>query len=446
MMRMIGPQSFALPTSKRPALLVFLMFITAPAVAKSDPYAAENMPDFDYPTERDATPYFPPGPAAWDSPELGAGPFDLQSWEQRDYRVVVLARGFTQPRAIAFLPSGDILITEKIGRLRLVRDGVMQPEPVPGTPEVISRTTMAGLMGIALHPDFARNGLIYFSYHKPVYGNFGSNAIWRGRWTGDAIADGADIFVAGDVDMEVSAIAFGSDGKLYMTIGSAAWGPEEAMIRTQHGHDFAGKTIRINDDGSVPGDNPFVGKDGWKPEILTLGHRNQLGLAVNPLSGEMWASDQGPNGGDRIDILKPGLNYGWPLVSEGRDYRGPWISESPSMEGMTRPHVSFNPSPALSGMNFYTGDAFPAWKNNLFVGAMRFGEVPRTGHLLRIVFNENWQEIRREMLLTDLHQRIRDVIQGPDGLLYVITAEDDAALLRLEPLPGLQQPQATPLL
>jgi glucose/arabinose dehydrogenase len=425
-------------------VLTSLILCSTPAWSQDDPYAPENMPKFDYPTERDPKPYFPPGPPAWDSPTLGAGPFDLQSWEQRDYRVVVLAKGFTQPRAMAFLPSGDLLITEKVGRLRLFRDGVMQAEVVPGTPEVISRGTMAGLMGIALHPDFANNGLIYFSYHKPVYGNFGSNAIWRGRWTGDAIVDGADIFVAGDVDMEVSAIAFGSDGKLYMTIGSAAWGPEEAVIRTQHGHDFAGKTIRINDDGTVPEDNPFVGQPGWKPEIYTLGHRNQLGLALNPVTGGMWASEQGPNGGDRIDILRPGLNYGWPLVSEGRDYHGPWISESSSMEGMTRPHVSFNPSPALSGMSFYTGDAFPAWKNNLFVGAMRFGEVPRTGHLLRIVFNDNWQEMRREMLLTDLHQRIRDVVQGPDGLLYVITAENDAALLRLEPLPAAPQTEATP--
>jgi glucose/arabinose dehydrogenase len=425
-------------------VLTSLILLAAPASVRADQYAPENMPEFDYPTERDPKPYFPPGPPAWDSPALGDGPFDLQSWEQRDYRVVVLARGFTQPRDMVFLPSGDLLVTEKVGRLRLFRDGVMQAEAVPGTPEVISRGTMAGLMGMALHPDFAENGLIYFSYHKPVYGNFGSNAIWRGRWTADAVVDGKDIFVAGDVDMEVSAIAFGADGKLYMTIGSAAWGPDEAMMRTQHGHDFAGKTIRINDDGSVPEDNPFVGKPGWKPEIYTLGHRNQLGLALNPVTGEVWASEQGPNGGDRIDILKPGLNYGWPLVSEGRDYRGPWMSVSPAMQGMTRPHVSFNPSPALSGMSFYTGDAFPAWKNNLFVGAMRFGEVPRTGHLLRIVFNDNWEEMRREMLLTDLHQRIRDVAQGPDGLLYVITAENDATLLRLEPLPSAPEAQSTP--
>ncbi len=416
------------------AALAVLALVTAHAFAQDDRYAPEKMPNFDYPTERDPTDYFPPGPPAWDSPVLGEGPFDLQSWEQRDYRAVVLVRGLIQPRSLAFLPNGDILITERAGRLRIVRNALMGPEPVPGTPEVVSRGTMAGLMDIALHPEFTENGWIYISYHKPVYGKFGSNAIWRGRWTGDAIKDGADIFVAGDVDMEVSRIEFGSDGKLYMTIGSAAWGPPDAMIRTQHGHDFAGKTIRLNDDGSVPGDNPFVGVDGMKAEIFTLGHRNQLGLAVNPETGEMWASEQGPNGGDEIDILKPGMNYGWPLVNDGRDYRGPYISESPYAQGMTRPHVAFNPSPALTGMIFYSGDKFPAWQNNLFVGALRFGEVPRTGHLLRIVFNQDWQELRREMLLIDLHQRIRDVAQGPDGLLYVITAEDDAALIRLEPV------------
>lgn len=419
-----------------PALLVLVLF-TAPSAAQDGPYAPENMPDFDYPIERDPAPYFPPGPPAWPSPELGDGPFEFQSWEQRHYRAVVLARGFTQPRSLVFLPDGSLLITEKAGRLRIVRDGVMEPDPVAGTPEVISRGTMAGLMDIALHPDFASNGWIYISYHKPVYGNYGSNAIWRGRWTGNGITEGADIFVAGDVDMEVSRIEFGSDGKLYMSIGAAAWGPDDAMIRAQYDHDFAGKTVRLNDDGSVPADNPFIGMEGVNPEIYTKGHRNQLGLAVNPGTGEMWASEQGPNGGDEINILKPGRNYGWPVVSDGRDYRGPFQTESPCAEGMERPDIVFNPSPALTGMFFYTGNRFPAWKNNLFVGSLRFGEVPRTGHLLRIAFNEDWQEMRREMLLLDLHQRIRDVAQGPDGLIYIITAEDDAALLRLEPLePG----------
>jgi len=416
------------------AALALLALFVMPARAQEDRYSPENMPKFNYPTERDPKPYFPQGVPTWPAPKLGGGPFELQSLEQRNYRVVVLARGFSQPRALAFLPNGDILITEKAGRLRIVHNGVMDPNPVPGTPRVISRETMAGLMDIALHPDFDKNGWIYISYHKPVYGKYGSNSIWRGRWTGNAIEGGTDIFIADDVDLEPSRIEFGSDGRLYMTIGSAAWGPPESMIRAQHGDDFAGKTIRLNDDGSIPADNPFIGVKRMNPEIYTLGHRNQLGLAVNPETGEIWSSEQGPNGGDEINILRPGLNYGWPLVNEGRDYLGPYQSENLCVKGMVRPYISFNPSPALSGMVFYTGDKFPAWKNNLFVGALRFGEIPRTGHLLRIVFNKDWQELRREMLLFDLHQRIRDVAQGTDGLLYVITAEDDAALLRLEPV------------
>jgi glucose/arabinose dehydrogenase len=418
----------------RSALVVVLAAVaTGPACAQDDPYAAENLPQFDYPLERDPADYFPQTPPDWPSPTLAEGPFDFQSWEQRDYRAIVVARGFNQPRSFAFLPDGNVLVTERAGSLRIVRDGVADPAPVSGVPAVVSRGTMAGLMDIALHPAFADNGWIYLSYHKPVYGNYGSNSIWRGRWTGSGIVNGADIFVAGDVDMEVSRIEFGADGKLYMTIGSAVFGARASLERAQHGHDFGGKTIRLNDDGTVPDDNPFVGVDGMNPEIFTLGHRNQLGLAVNPQTGEMWASEQGPNGGDEVNVLQAGKNYGWPLVSDGRDYMGPWQTACNCADGMTRPHIAFNPSPALSGMTFYTGDRFPAWKNNLFVGALRFGEVPRTGHLLRIAFNENWQEMRREMLLTRLHQRIRDVAQGTDGLLYVLTAEDDAALLRLEP-------------
>ena len=409
-------------------------FFLSPAASLADPYSPANRPAFDYPTERDAAAYFPSGLPEWASPPLGEGPFDLQSYEQPGFRVVVLARGFSQPRSLAFLPGGDLLITEREGNLLWFKGASGEGVRVDGIPRVVRRGTMAGLMDIALHPDFEENGWIYLSYHKPVYGDLGSNAIWRGEWTGSRIENGTDIFVAGDVDMEVSRIEFGSDAKLYMTIGAAAWGPPESVSRAQHGHDFAGKTVRLNADGSTPVDNPFVGTDGVNAPIFTLGHRNQLGLAVNPDTGALWASEQGPNGGDEINVLVAGENYGWPLINEGRDYQGPYHSDILHQEGMTRPHVSFNPSPALSGMVFYTGDRFPAWKNNLFVGALRFGEIPRTGHLLRIVFNDAWQEMRREMLLLELRQRIRDVAQGPDGLLYVITAEDDAALLRLEPL------------
>jgi glucose/arabinose dehydrogenase len=216
-----------------------------------------------------------------------------------------------------------------------------------------------------------------------------------------------------------------------MTIGGPGGGP--TARRAQDPNDHAGKLLRLRDDGSVPADNPFVGRAGHKPEIYSIGHRNQLALAVNPETGAIWAGEQGPNGGDEINVIQAGRNYGWPVVSYGREYMGPRVSERPWQDGMEQPLVFWVPSIALSGMTFYTGDRFPSWKRNLFVGALRVGEVPRTGHLERIVFNEKWEEIRRESLLTELKQRIRDVRQGPDGLLYVLTEENEAALLRIEP-------------
>jgi glucose/arabinose dehydrogenase len=225
-----------------------------------------------------------------------------------------------------------------------------------------------------------------------------------------------------------SRILFAKDGTLFVTVGDR----DRADGGQNTGDDF-GKVVRINDDGTIPSDNPFVGRAGYLPEIYTLGQRNQQGLAMNPLNGELWASEQGPNGGDEINVIKAGRNYGWPLVSYGRQYAGPNQSEIPYKEGMELPIVFWVPSIATSGMTFYTGDVFPAWKNNVFVGAMRQGEIDRTGHIERIVFNEKWQEIRREQMLVELHQRIRDIRQGPDGLLYVLTDEDQGALLRIEP-------------
>jgi glucose/arabinose dehydrogenase len=335
-----------------------------------------------------------------------------------------------------------MLITERVGRLRLVRNGALQPEPVKGTPKVVSISTMAGLMDIALHPRFAENKWIYISYHKPVgMGKsadgkdfpLASNSILRGTWDGNQLTDVRDIFVADDVDMEMSRIAFGQDGMLYMTIGGPGTGPPESLNRPQHGNDYAGKILRMTDGGAVPKDNPFVGKAGFKPLIYTMGHRTQLGLAVNPFNGEVWAGEQGPNGGDEVNVLKPGKNYGWPLVSYGSDYRGPRFAAFAAGKDFEEPRLFWTPAIALSGMMFYTGDRFPNWKRNLFVGGMREGEIARTGQLVRIVFNEQWQELRRESLLRDLHQRIRDVRQGPDGLIYVLTEEDAAALLKIEP-------------
>jgi glucose/arabinose dehydrogenase len=196
-----------------------------------------------------------------------------------------------------------------------------------------------------------------------------------------------------------------------------------------------GKVLRFNDDGSVPKDNPFVGKQGYLPEIYTMGHRSSLGLAVHPTTHEVWLSEMGPDGGDEINLLKPGRNYGWPLVSLGRTYPGPWQAKSnePTHAGYEPPVVYWVPSISVSGLTFYTGDKLSKWKGDLFVGGLRTGEIPGTGHLDRVLLNDNMQELRRESLLGDLHQRIRDVKQGPDGLLYVATDEEKGAILRIEP-------------
>ena len=285
---------------------------------------------------------------------------------------------------------------------------------------------LGGLFDVALHPRFAANHFVYLTYNKPMGDKGAEIALARGVWDGHALTNVRDIFVAADAS-SVSRLAFGRDGKLYM---STFGGQADAA---QDPESLAGKVLRLNDDGTAPNDNPFVGKAGYRPEIYTLGHRSTLGLAVHPNTGQVWENENGPNGGDEINVLKPGANYGWPLVSLGRTYPGPWQSQGFSRPGFEDPVVYWTPSIAVSGMAFYTGDKLPKWKGDVFVGALRFGEIPGTGHLQRILFNENMEELRREMLLVDLRQRIRDVRQGPDELLYLLTDEDDGAVLRIEP-------------
>jgi glucose/arabinose dehydrogenase len=196
-----------------------------------------------------------------------------------------------------------------------------------------------------------------------------------------------------------------------------------------------GKILRLNDDGSVPPDNPFVGRAGYRPEIYSLGHRNTLGLIVHPATGMIWQHENGPNGGDEINIILPGRDYGWPVLSFGRDYSGPRVSAHPTREGTESPLVVWLPAIAVAGMAVYTGNQFPAWKGNVFVGAMTEGRIPGTGHLQRVVFNDRTEEVRRESMLRELRQRIREVREGPEGFLYLLTDEDDGALLRIEPAP-----------
>jgi aldose sugar dehydrogenase len=378
-----------------------------------------------------------PPPINWPSPPLADGPLVLETGIQRQIRVTV-TKGLNQPWSMAFLPDGAILITERPGRLRVVRNGVLDPKPVDGLPQVQAQG-LAGLMDLALSPRFGENKLVYFTYHKPS-GNTatkgGNNAgvitLARGRWDGAGLVEVRDLFSAIQGG-NASRIIFGRDGMIYMTVGI---GDPPGAARAQDPNDLAGKVLRLRDDGSVPPDNPFVGRAGYRPEIYTLGHRNALGLAVQPDTGAIWECEDGPNGGDEINILLPGKNYGWPVVSYGRFYLGPRVSVDPWREGMEPPLVFWVPAIAISGMTFYTGDKFPNWKNNVFVGGMRQGEVPRSGHLERIDFNDKWEELHRESMLRELQQRIRDVRQGPDGFLYLLTAENDGALMRIEPAPA----------
>jgi glucose/arabinose dehydrogenase len=379
-----------------------------------------------------------PPPINWPSPPLPDGPIVLDTGIQRQIRLIV-TKGLNQPWSIAFLSDGSILVTERPGRLRIVRNGVLDPNPVAGLPQIQGQG-LSGLMDLALHPRFSENKLIYFTYHKPAgnSGAPGNNAgiitLARGRWDGSALTDVRDIFSAIQGG-NASRIVFGRDGMVYMTVGI---GDPPGAARAQDPNDLAGKVLRLRDDGTVPPDNPFVGRAGYRPEIYTLGHRNALGLAVQPDTGAIWECEDGPNGGDEINVLQPGKNYGWPVVSNGRFYLGPRVSENPWREGMEPPLVYWVPSIAISGMTFYTGDKFPNWKNNVFVGGMRQGEVPRSGHLERIDFNDKWEELHRESMLRELQNRIRDVRQGPDGYLYILTAENDGALMRMEPAPAQQ--------
>jgi len=374
-----------------------------------------------------------PAGTGWPSPTLGPGPFLVESVrpEHRMLRVVVVARGLEQPWSIAFLPGGDMLVTERVGRLRLIKGGKLDPTPVAGIPAVRSRG-LQGLMDVVLHPRFADNHFVYFSYHRPVGEDAGETMLARGRWENGKLVDVRDIFATGATGTEGSRIGFAKDGMLHMTVSAPGVGPD--VVRSQDPKDYAGKTIRLRDDGSIPPDNPFVNDARYLPAIYTLGHRNGHSMVLNPWTGELWATEQGPNGGDEINILQKGGNYGWPLVSYGRVYSGPRVSPNPTLEGTIQPTVFWVPSIAVTGMTFYQGDVFTAWRRSAFVGGLRQGEVPRTGQLQRIEFNDRWEEIRRETLLRELGQRIRDVREGPDGLLYVLTAESpDGAVLRIEP-------------
>ena len=359
-------------------------------------------------------------------PPLSAGPIEYATGEGMDIRVVALASGLENPWSMAFLPDGSILVTENDGQLRLIRDGVLLPDPIPGAPAV--RTGfLSGLFDIKLHPDYARNNFVYLTYSKPVGEDDAQLAVARGVFNGRALTNVEDIFVADDGANSVSRMLFGPDGKFYVSVyGASGEASQEPGL-------LGGKILRLNDDGSVPADNPFFGRTGYRPEIYTLGHRSPESLVIHEPTGAIWEVEMGPNGGDEVNILQPGGNYGWPLVSMGRSYAGPYQPDKFHREGMIDPVVFWVPSISTTGATFYTGDRLPAWKGNFFVGGVRYGEIAGTGTISRIVFNDNMEEIRRETLLGNLRRRIREVQQGPDELLYVLTDEANGLLLRIEP-------------
>ena len=356
-------------------------------------------------------------------------------------RVVPVARGLSHPWSLAFLPDGSMLVTEREGRLRIIRDGVLDPTPIAGVPKVFARV-LGGLLDVALHPAFAQNRVVYLSYSKAGDNNLSTTALGRGRLEGNALTDVKEIFVANTWSKSNTnyggRIAFDRAGFLYLTVGE-----RQEQQRAQNNNDHGGKVVRLREDGSVPPDNPFVGKAGYQPEIYTLGHRSPQGLAMHPATGALWENEHGPLGGDELNILQPGKNYGWPLVTFGTEYDGTQISGTSTRADLESPFVYWVPSIAISGLTFYTGDRFPQWKGNVFVGAMFAGRSRGTGHIQRIVINEAGRPINREPLLTELRQRIRDVRQGPDGLLYLLTDEEDGMVLRLEPAAQLAAPNAS---
>jgi glucose/arabinose dehydrogenase len=360
---------------------------------------------------------------------LPALPLTLDTDRYR-IRVSAVARGLANPWSLAFLPNGDLLVTERAGRLRIIRGGALDPQPIAGVPSVRT-TALGGLLEVALHPRFADNRLLYLSYTKGNDANLTTTALARARFDGTALSDLRDIFVANSWSASATnfggRIAFDRDGFLYVTIGE-----RQEQDRAQKGDDHGGKVIRLRDDGSVPPDNPFAGTPGFLPEIYSLGHRSPQGLALHPDTGAIWENEHGPLGGDEVNIILPGRNYGWPLVTFGTDYDGTKIADATSRDDLEPPFMYWVPSIAISGLSFYAGDRFPEWRGNAFVGALFEGRTRGTGHIQRITFNEG-RPIQREPILTDLHQRIRDVRPGPDGLLYVLTDENPGLVLRIEP-------------
>ena len=357
------------------------------------------------------------------------GQFDARRAAQEGYRVVTVVEGLEEPWGMAFLPDSDLLVTEKPGRLRVVRNGTLIADPVRGVPEVHARG-QGGLLDIQLHPDFASNRLVYLTYSKPLPGGESTTALIRGTFEGHRLLDVEELFVAESRGRGHygSRIVFDGRGHVFISVGDRQVPPRGDLEShpAQELSNHHGVVVRLNEDGSVPDDNPFVDEPGALPEIWSYGHRNIQGMALHPETGDLWANEHGPQGGDELNLIEPGLNYGWPVIGYGVNYgSGSAIHESTHREGMEQPVHYWVPSIATSGLMIYTGDRFPQWRGSFFIGGLAGEQIARLVMDGRDVASE-------ETLLQDFG-RVRDIVQGPDGFIYVAIDRQDAPIIRLEP-------------
>ncbi|MDH3639629.1 MAG: PQQ-dependent sugar dehydrogenase [Gammaproteobacteria bacterium] len=346
--------------------------------------------------------------------------------EHHRAKVVVVTRGLEHPWGLVFLPDGRMLVTERAGRLRIINKSKLDPTPVSGLPD-ITASGQGGLLDVALHPRFTDNRWVYLSYAASTDGGVGTE-VARGRLSGSRLTGVEVIFRALPKSSGGrhfgSRLLFDPDGRLYITLGDRG-----DRRRAQNLGDHAGSIIRLRDDGAVPDDNPFVGRVGLNAEIFTFGNRNVQGIARQPGTGWIWAHEHGPQGGDEVNIIRAGTNYGWPVITYGRNYGiGTRIGEGTAKPGMAQPVHYWVPSIAPSGMAFYAGDKFPEWRGDLFVGALK-------DRLLVRLEVERERVVKEERMLHGVLGRIRDVRSGPDGFIYLLTDESNGVVARLEPLP-----------
>ena len=379
---------------------------------------------------------------------LGEGPWDIET-ETGTVHISVLTSDVESPWSLVFLPDGDMLLTERSGQLRVIRDGKLDPTPIEGLPEIIT-ASIGGLQGMALHPDFEDNRSIYFAYTKPHPEDSAltSVAVARAQWDGgSSLADVEDVFVAKDWYSSAMAadndrccgqgpasgsygarIAFDDENRLYITSGDRNWG-EKAQDPQSH----LGKILRVNDDGSIPEDNPYIGMESYLPELYTIGHRNPTGLRFDPETGALWSTEFGPRGGDELNRIEAGKNYGWILITQGEHYNSEEKAlGSSGVEGYVDPVIAWPPSGNPGNVIVYRGELFPEWQGDVLVAAMS-----RPGALVRVILDEQGNLVREERMLTELGQRMRDVVEAPDGRIFVLTEASPmaspGAILVLEP-------------